>query len=257
MIPFSYYSGAGNTFLLVDNREKVFPLQAAAHVCEKEGADGLLLLEKSSLADFCMRIFNRDGHEAEMCGNGLRCLIHYLDRQGCSLPLFRIETKSGIQMGCLKQETVYTRLPNPTSFRWNLSLDHGGKTHLLHHLNTGVPHTILFVESIDSVDVEGFGRFIRNHPLFAPEGTNMNFVALKQQGIEVRTYERGVENETLACGTGSAAAAIAANKLFHYPFPLKVFVRSGEALEISLEADGISISGPAKHVRDGQFSLTY
>lgn len=256
MTPFSYYSGAGNTFLLVDNRKKQFPLQAVASCCQKEGADGLILVEKSAQADFRMRIFNLDGQEAEMCGNGLRCLIHYLNKQGFSLPLYRIETKAGLQMGWFEEEAICTRLPAPIHLNWDLSLHHKGEVYHLHHLNTGVPHTIQFVESVETVDVNDLGRFLRFHPLFAPAGTNMNFVSLRSDGIAIRTYERGVEAETLACGTGAVAAAVAARKLFQYIFPLKVFVRSGDCLEVSEEEGGLTIRGPATPIRDGHFELT-
>lgn len=253
MIPISHYSGAGNTFLIVDNRKGQVPLHALHSMCETEETDGVLLLEESHVADYRMRIFNRDGKEAEMCGNGLRCFIHYLRKLSIFLPLYRIETKAGLQKGWVEKETICTELPPPKNLRLNIQLKEFSSP--LHHLNTGVPHTIQFVESLDPLDVEKKGQMIRNHPFFAPEGTNVNFVLLQEEGISIRTYERGVERETLACGTGAAASAIIAGHLFNLPFPLSVGVRSREHLKIFLKDDFITIHGPATHLRDALFAI--
>jgi len=217
------YSGAGNTFLLVDNREEA-PLPPVP-----EELDGLLSVEPSREADFKAHILNRDGSEAEMCGNGLRCFIAFLERD-LALPKrrWRIETLAGTYTAWSEGDEVCVEMLPPSEIRWEVAEN-------LHFLNTGVPHVVRFVPSVKEVDVEGEGRELRNSPLFAPAGTNVNFVALQEDGtLKIRTYERGVEAETLACGTGATASALAASHLFHLPSPIKIHVQSGDVLTLSL-----------------------
>ncbi len=231
------YSGAGNTFLVGDNRSHRFDEQTAASLCQHEGVDGLILLEDSTHADAKMRIFNSDGSEAEMCGNGIRCLIHYL---GVKKSTYLIETLAGLQEGWLTEKGVAIRLAPPSQLRLNLPYD-------LHFVNTGVPHAVYFIDRVDTIAVNEIGRALRFSPLFAPAGANINFVALQEDGsIALRTYERGVERETQACGTGATAAALIAHKVHALPSPIRVGVRSGETLKVSFNDDWseVVLEGP-------------
>ena len=234
------YSGAGNTFVLLDACSSLDKEQIQ-QICSSQEVDGLLQLLPSAVADARMRIFNRDGSEAEMCGNGLRCAVFHLN-----LPhTCHIETLAGIHSG--------ERLGPDVSI--SLSQPHGLKLHLsenLHFLNTGVPHAILFTDDLEHLDVALIGKKIRESEIFAPAGTNVNFVKLEEQGLSIRTYERGVEAETLACGTGAAASALIASKLYFLPSPISVRVRSGEDLKIYFNSDWSEVKqkGPVKKMQE-------
>lgn len=230
-----HYSGAGNTFFLVDQREEKTLHQQISSICEKGGVDGMILVENSSIADVRMRTFNRDGTEAEMCGNGLRCLIQFLADLKIVRETYKIETVAGIQYGWLEEGEVCVQLAPPKDINLNLP-------HHLHFINTGVPHVICFVKEIESVDVSREGKKLRE-----TFNANADFVSLEEEGvIAVRTYERGVEEETLACGTGAAASALVTSKIYELPSPITVKVRSGEELKIIFSDDGsrVILKGP-------------
>lgn len=218
--------GSGNDFVLIDCTRKQIPgaglKRLAQKMCQRQfgaGADGLLIAERSARADICMRIFNADGSEAEMCGNGARCfaLWAFFLRKRQKLA---IETKAGIIFaesisgagGSKKKESgrgIRIQLSDPTQLRFNIPLEMLGRKISVQHINTGVPHTIVFVEGLEKMDVATIGKEIREHAHFAPAGTNVNLVQITgDHAIAVRTYERGVEAETLACGTGAVASAI-------------------------------------------------
>lgn len=188
-----HYSGAGNTFFLIDHRKHFFALDQIPLLCEQQGIDGCILVEHSTVADASMRIFNRDGSEAEMCGNGLRCFIHFLKELGIQREIYHVETLAGIQRGWfVDQEAGHLciELIPPQDLKLNLSDN-------LHFLNTGVPHAVCFVEEVDTIDVEAQGKHLRFSPLFAPAGANINFVTIRNHyTISVRTYERGVERDS-------------------------------------------------------------
>ncbi|MFZ0565065.1 MAG: diaminopimelate epimerase [Chlamydiales bacterium] len=223
-------SGAGNTFILIDNREKTFP---KPEINLDHDIDGLILLENSSIGDFRMRIFNRDGSEAEMCGNGLCCCVKFLEKIGEPKKKWRVETLGGIQFAWANEEKVYVQMPSPQAMRWNLEVNIGQKSYLLHQLVVGVPHAIHFTEKIETVEINTLGKQLCHHPLFAPARTNVTFVSLSgDKSITIRTYERGVERETSACGTGAVAAALATAKLYAMPPEVAVTVRSGEKLKV-------------------------
>jgi len=240
---YALYSGAGNTFALI---EEPISSQNAILLCEACDVDGVIFSEDV----FRMRIFNRDGSEAEMCGNGLRCFIKFLMEQNIHRDYYTIETLAGSHTAWANGNQICVQLPPPQDIRWNLSIE----TYTLHHLNTGVPHAVLFVESVDKVDLMELGPKIRHHPLF-PEGANVNVV--EPHSLRMRTYERGVEAETLACGTGATASALAAAKVFNLPSSLNMKVQSGEKLKISFTPDWktITMEGPAKQVGEGTFCL--
>ena len=233
------YSGCGNQFLLFDNRIPVFNFNDIASLSRQYETDGVVLLENSRLADYCMRIFNKDGSEAAMCGNGLRCLIKFLEDLGQKQPKYQIETQAGILSGFASRDGATVSMPNPSKMQiieiQNMKL---------HYLNTGVPHAVLFVDDVSKIEVEKTGRLIRFHPAFAPHGTNVNFVCVKNKELQIRTYERGVEGETLACGTGAVAAALAAAEAHGLKSPIHLISRSGESLEVSLNP--LTLTGPVQ-----------
>ena len=256
MVAFSKYHGAGNDFILIDDLALSFPEtngELIARLCHRQkgiGADGLILLQPSSGADFRMRIFNADGREVEMCGNGLRCLVHFINSDHPSL---LIETQDGPVRCHREGEKISTHLRAPRMLFWNLSYALCGKERQLYGVDTGVPHAILFEEDLSRTDVDNWGREIRH---FFPRGVNVNFVQVNPKGsLSVRTYERGVEKETLACGTGIAASAFVAAKLYGLESKIEVMAASKEILEVALLNDGIEVKGPAVLVYDGEFNI--
>jgi diaminopimelate epimerase len=238
-IRFAKLSGAGNDFVVIDNRRRIAPAAApklAIQVCQLKtgvGADGLLLLEKSAKADFRMRIFNPDGSEAEMCGNGARCIARfaYLKRIAPATMVF--ETKAGLISAQVKGTGVKLHMSDPHSRKDNLEIKLDGRSKKVLFINTGVPHAVIFVTNIGQVPVFEWGRLIRQHQLFKPAGTNVNFVSkTDRHTIAIRTYERGVENETLACGTGSVAAALCSAVAKNVVSPVRVHTRGGDILTV-------------------------
>lgn len=250
---FPKYSGCGNDFILVDNRLKKFSSitpEIISHLCNRQrgiGADGLIFLENSKKANFKMRIFNSDGSEAEMCGNGIRCLARFIKDLGVEGSQFTIETMLNVLSVSVEQSYVSVEMGSPTDIRWNIAID----SFTAHHLDTGVPHAVIFCENSSLIDIQNLGPYIRHHSIFFPRGANANFAHIDfNNTIHLRTFERGVENETLACGTGATATALAAAKIYNIPSPILVKVLSGETLKISFTSDQktfsqVTLSGPA------------
>lgn len=258
MTPFFKYQGAGNDFIIIDDPENTFPLKDhdfIARLCDRHfgiGADGLILFKSSHTASYAFQMvyFNADGRESTMCGNGGRCIAQFaLDQkkiEGTNAVFNAIDglhefEKSGENRIRLKMIDV-KQIKQLDSFTLVL--------------NTGSPHYITFCESVESIDVAREGRAIRNSKAFHKEGINVNFVAPVADGLTIRTYERGVEDETLACGTGITAAAIAAKyfqKIQHNFIPVKA---RGGNLSVSFEHVGDSftnvwLEGPANFVFKG------
>jgi len=241
-ISFAKYSGTGNDFILIDNRNNIFKkrnelLKFVKLACIPKlgiGADGVILIEKSEVADFKMRIFNPDGSEPEMCGNGARCGAHYAFVLNYVKKKMTIETLAGVISAEIKSKyIVKVKLSKPHSFQDNIKIKYKNKSLTAYHLNTGVPHTIIYSKNLEKEDVINLGRFIRYHKIFEPAGTNVDFVkVINNNSIEIRTYERGVENETLACGTGASASAIISGILKKVKSPVSVKTKSGEILKV-------------------------
>lgn len=194
-----------------------------------------------------MRIFNRDGSEAEMCGNGLRCLAQFLvdheNFSGCAT----VETMERHLQIFASPGSVATDMGEATEIQWDRSLNLEGHPLTLHTLNTGVPHGVVVVSQLEQLQVKEVGRKIRFHPDFAPSGINVNFVRELEKGkIACRTYERGVEDETGACGTGATAAALTIHYLKGWSWPIDVFVSSQERLTVHFQNGRCLLSGPAK-----------
>jgi diaminopimelate epimerase len=252
-ISFTKMVASGNDFVVIERSQNPAinnPRILARSICDRKfgvGADGLLLLEKSKIADVRMRIFNPDGSEAEMCGNGARCSVLYVGRRNTKL-----ETKAGIIQSQLKGNSVKIKLTEPKDLKLNLPIKVNNRTLQVNFINTGVPHTVIFVADLDKIDVINLGRQIRFHKRFAPQGTNVDFVeALSNKSIKIRTYERGVEDETLACGTGIVASALITNYQ-----KINVHTKSGEILKVYFDKIGdkfrnVWLEGKAKIVYKG------
>ena len=229
---FSKMEGTGNDFVVIDNRSGTIKdrKSLARRICLRKkgvGADGLLLLEKSDKADFKMRIFNPDGSEPEMCGNGARCIARFAYLEGIVDKECCFETLSGLVSAYINEERVRIRMKDPRFLNLNLKLSLKDNSYQGYHLDTGVPHFVLFVPEVEKVILEKVGPEIRYHQYFQPEGTNVNFVEAKGNFLKVRTYERGVEAETLSCGTGVTAAAIVASLVQGFSSPVKVTTKGG------------------------------
>lgn len=249
-LPFFKMSGAGNDFVVLDNRQAAVAgdLNAfAAKVADRKrgiGGDGVLLVEPSDRKDFRMRYFNADGSEADMCGNGGRCIARFANLVGAAPTKMQFENLAGdFTATVLPDGQVDLQMTLPHSLKLDLQLPVDGKVLTGHFLNTGVPHVVVPVDDIASVDVFNTGKALRHHAAFAPKGTNANFVQVTgPHSIKVRTYERGVEDETLACGTGSVAAAILMARKGAVSSPVEVTTHGGDVLSISFKLDGDSAS---------------
>ncbi|MEW6594479.1 MAG: diaminopimelate epimerase [Thermodesulfobacteriota bacterium] len=265
-IPFTKMSGAGNDFILIDHRTPFLPsieaMQGFARaVCEHKfsaGADGLILIEKAEDADFCWQFINADGSIAEMCGNGARCAARFAFAKGIAPARMRFATLAGIIEAEVVGEGARLKMTAPHSPRLKETINVDGQPQEVHSLNTGVPHAVLFVADNAQAPVLEWGRTIRFHQHFQPAGTNVNFVQhLGGNHLSVRTYERGVEGETMACGTGAVAAAIVAGMLGKVAPPVSVITSGREELLIHFRLAGVGaeevfLEGPANFIYEGQ-----
>ena len=260
-------NGAGNDFILFDNRTGAIELDRnqIAHLCDRNrgiGADGILLLEKpTNHADFRMRYFNADGGEAEMCGNGARCFARFANKVGGQKAKISFETPAGVISAELKDDSVTLQMTEPTDLRLNIDLPVAGKNKTVHFVNSGVPHVVIPVAGIEDADVRGEGAAIRYHKMFSPNGANVNFIEKRGPNkIAIRTYERGVENETLACGTGIVASALIFAASEDRRGPVTVLARGGDELQVSFEKIGdqfrnVTLTGPAEFVFEGTIEI--
>jgi diaminopimelate epimerase len=265
-IPFFKMSACGNDFCVIDNREGKFPNPPATivkNICKRKialGADGLILVEKSESASFKMRFFNSDGGEVEMCGNGARCVARFAYINEIAPQQMNFETKAGTIWAEVSQDVVRIGLEEIRFVQKDarVSLQDILPGTDCYFITVGVPHVVCFMKDIEGMDVEEAGRKIRSHTLFQPNGTNANFITVTgPRSLTIRTYERGVEAETLACGTGSTASALVASALGFVTQPVEVITRSGCPLRIGCEREGeifkeIWLEGEARVVCDGE-----
>ena len=255
---FYKYQGAGNDFVVVDNRDEHFDgdnVELIASICDRRfgiGADGLMLLQAHAEHDFVMRYFNADGREASMCGNGGRCIVAFARKLGLIDNKTRFLAVDGLhEADIYKDDLVNLKMQNVPEVEI-------GEDYF--YLNTGSPHFVRFADNVNLIDVVQEGRRIRNSERFLAEGTNVNFVQLHDKGIKVYTYERGVEDETLACGTGITASALcAAIKTGKDEGSFPVQAKGGQ-LEVSFKRSGnqfteIWLKGPATFVFEGTIEL--
>jgi diaminopimelate epimerase len=258
-LDFFKYQGAGNDFIIIDNRLEKFERsdkRLIKFLCDRKfgiGADGLMLLQKSTGTDFEMIYYNSDGLESSMCGNGGRCIVAFARRMGI------IDKKAHFIAADGEHEAI-VRDPNYIKLKMiDVKGIEKGKDYF--YLNTGVPHVVKFVSNIDSVDVFAEGKKIRYSEPFKPNGANVNFVEIRNENILIRTYERGIEDETLACGTGITASAIAValhTKSQENSFKLNA---RGGTLQVSFERISndsiinIWLEGPAEYVFKGKIEI--
>ena len=267
MLRFTKMNGAGNDFILFDNRTGDVDLERhqIAQLCDRHrgiGADGVLLLEKpTNRADFRMRYFNADGGEAEMCGNGARCFARFANKVGGQKEKISLETPAGVISAELKGDLVTLLMTEPTDLRLNVDLPMPAEKKTVHVINSGVPHVVIPMAKIDDTDVRREGAAIRHHEMFSPNGTNVNFIEKRGPNkIGIRTYERGVEDETLACGTGIVASALIFAASENCKGPVSVLARGGDELQVGFEKveegfRNVTLTGPAEFVFEGTINI--
>ena len=234
-IKFMKLSGSGNDFIFIENFENQFKEKSmpdfVKSVCRRGlavGADGLMFIQSSDKADFKWRFFNSDGSEGEMCGNGGRCAIRFAKEIGLISEEGSFETIAGVLDASIDGNRVKVRMTKPHSFTQTTKIVLGDQEVLLDSINTGVPHAILYTKDLDSVDVLNDGREIRNHTVYKPDGTNVNYYKiLNKNKIEVKTYEKGVESIMSSCGSGSFACAYDFSKKNNYLGIIKVINDGG------------------------------
>ena len=273
-IQFTKMTGAGNDFVLVDNRDTRYRTRwehFARASCDRRygiGADGLLLLESSSMADFRMLYFNADGSSGGMCGNGGRCAAAFVMR-GRRSDQVKFEAIGYVYSASRSGASVKLKMKNPTAITLDGNLMIADSMVPYHFVDTGAPHVVFYFEELPaeiqsvflSEGIDGLGRIVRYHPNFSPAGTNVNVVSKGLNGaIEMRTFERGVETETLACGTGAVACSVISALRWDSKPPINVKTRSGEVLQVNFQTKGdtifdIELDGPVRFVFTGEINI--
>jgi diaminopimelate epimerase len=267
-IPFDKMEGAGNDFIMIDNRSAEIP-NTIKEVMVKDycrrgmgiGADGMIFLQPDKEYDFSWDFFNSDGSKAEMCGNGARCAARFAHKVGAAGREMTFRTLAGPIQASLTERGAKVRLTSTILPKEPAILNIAGQDLKIWSLNTGVPHAVIEVADLENCEVKKLGRQIRFHKHFAPAGTNVNFFKLLDDGfLAIRTYERGVEDETLACGTGTVATCIVAGMFYGKGSPITALTRSGEELVVYFtfadgKADPIFLEGGARTVFTGSFEM--
>jgi diaminopimelate epimerase len=310
---FAKYHGAGNDFVILDDRRQRFPVEDQKfieHLCEHRlgvGADGVVLLQPSEKADFRMRIFNADGKEAAQCGNGLRCLVDFIRQMGHPIPTLaqnlvsdKVSASDLQQAQTLRKQAMFLNMADARScegvdagavqsqilsqcwYTSNLTIETHERvvqcswegdqitvdlgayiwahdnfpidSFSLQLVHTGVPHAVAFVEDLAVPNFQSVASKLRFHEAFAPQGANVNFAQMRGDKIYTRTYERGVEEETLACGTGAAAVAVAAMKKYQLKNPICIVPASCEELFVEVTSKTVKLRGRATFVFHGSIS---
>jgi diaminopimelate epimerase len=258
-------TGAGNDFIVIDDLGDAVGEDArelAKQLCRRRlsvGADGLIMVVPSGRCDFRMRYFNADGSEADMCGNGGRCVARFAFDRGIAGRELSFESRSGLhRAGIIDDENVRLSMADPRAIILDFGIMVLGKKVRVHRVNTGVPHAVLEVPNLPETDVVGLGRAIREHDAFMPDGANADFVTVRDDHtIDLRTYERGVEDETLACGTGAVAAAITMAAAGRARPPVSVNTAGGWTLTVGffmtdIGFSNVTLAGDARTVYEGQ-----
>ncbi|HPG30075.1 MAG TPA: diaminopimelate epimerase [bacterium] len=270
-LEFQKFCGAGNDFIIIDNRNFKQTIKNRADFAVKYcrrglsiGADGVIFIENSSISDFKMSLFQPDGSQAEMCGNGGRCSAKYAYLNGITNKEMKFETPAGLIEAYIFDKSVSVKLTQPTGLKLNSSVKLDGLNLSFDYgfINTGVPHTVIIADNPENIDVKNLGNKIRFHKDFQPAGTNVNFIKFNEDNsISIRTYERGVEDETLACGTGSTASALIASLKKGLESPVSVKTKSGLILKIHFDRKNLIngnfaelnlfLEGDAEKIYDG------
>ena len=268
-VPFWKMHGAGNDFILLDRITTDTPYPSPATIqrwCQPHtgiGADGLILVQPADTKEdhFRMVFFNPDGGEVGMCGNGARCVARFAFEQGIAPSNMRFATSAGPIDAVVQDDTVTLNMQIPESIQLDQTLKRGDQAILFDFANTGVPHAIVTCDDLTNIDLPTLGKAIRLHADFAPAGTNVDFIRiLPDNTLEIRTYERGVEAETLACGTGVAAAAVTCVVKGRISSPVTVRTAGGDTLTITVtqhekQITKLTLAGPAVHVFHGFVAL--
>ena len=267
-VRFTKMHGAGNDFVLVDDRSGGFPshdyLRLAAFAAPRTGVgcEGVILVQESKVADFKMAFYNPDGTEADMCGNGARCVAAFAVDIGMARRNLTMETRAGlIDAEVLDGGLVRVWMPEPKERRYGVGVKVKGQIVTGDYIVAGVPHFIVSVPNVAQVDVAKLGRELRLADAFAPNGTNVDFVQYKAPNIAImRTYERGVEAESGACGTGAVAAAVVGVETKGLSLPIRI--RCSHGCELTVEGDwrhakstGFILTGPVKRVFEGDVDM--
>jgi diaminopimelate epimerase len=268
VLEFTKMNGAGNDFVLIDNRAQKIKLtrEQIVRLCHRHrgiGADGIMLLIPcaSGKADWAWEFYNSDGSSGEMCGNGSRCFARFVQKRTGNPNDFTFETGAGVIGAKFRGDRVTVNLTAPADFRLDEQVKLSSGLETVHSINTGVPHAVLYVSDADKAMVTKIGPEVRHHAHFAPKGTNVNFVqVLGPNHIRVRTFERGVEGETLACGTGVTAAALVSSRVHKFASPVKVQVQGGDLLEVSFQErnggfEDVRLTGPAEFAFEGKVEI--
>ena len=259
-LEFTKMSASGNDFILIDNRSGVLYktysnindfVKKVCRRCHSVGADGLILIETSNNADFSWKFFNADGSEAEMCGNGGRCAARFAFTNGITAENMAFETIAGIIKAEVRGRKVKLQLTTPKELKLDYAIKLEDKELFINSVNTGVPHAILLSDDIDYIPVEELGKAVRHHAAFGEKGTNVDFVKIVDRtNLIVRTYERGVEGETYACGTGVVASGVIMKEKGLIDSPVNVLTRGGEILRAYVD-DEVYLEGDTKIIYTG------
>jgi diaminopimelate epimerase len=266
-LPFARMHGCGNDFVVIDDRAGLWHARRedlARALCDRRkglGGDGLILIQPGrDGADFRMTYVNRTGMDGEMCGNGARCSVLRAAQLGLIRDAGTMATDAGPIRAALEGAVVTLRMTPPVDERPPFAVEVEGRAFECRAIDTGVPHAVIFLEheaALDALDVERFGRALRHHAAFAPRGVNANFAARRGDGsFRMRTYERGVEMETLACGTGAVAVGLMAHRQFGSSAPVLIHPTGGGLLKIGFRASAegfadVTLAGPAELIAEG------
>ncbi|SIO27448.1 diaminopimelate epimerase [Halodesulfovibrio marinisediminis] len=258
--------GCGNDFVFIDNREYNVPVshmsEWAQKICRRAfgvGADGLVFLEESddTTLDYRWHFYNADGSRAEMCGNASRCAAKLAVQIGLAGPVHTFGTDAGpIRAEFCDDGEIKVELTPPQGLELNKTITLKDGDDEIHFVNTGVPHAVYLAEDASKLNVKELGALVRYHDVFAPAGTNANFMSvIDRENVHLRTYERGVEDETFACGTGAVAGVVVAHALGLTGTNVRVKSSGGEILSISIEGDSVFLKGKALVVYTGNAVL--
>jgi len=264
-LPFAKMHGAGNDFIMIDARDLAdasveLDARRIARLCDRRlgiGADGLIVVADHGELDFAMSYFNADGGEAEMCGNGARCAFRHAHALGRVGGEGRFASAAGTHEGRLAEDGIEVTLTPPRDLRTDIDLDETHPFPRTHYVNTGVPHLVIPVDDLESIGLERWGPAMRSDPALGAAGANVNWVQALSDGTAwlIRTYERGVEAETLACGTGASAAAVILVDLGLAEAPVDLLTRGGYRLRIDPRREALRLTGPTAHVYSGEVEL--
>jgi diaminopimelate epimerase len=256
-------SASGNDFIVIDNRDgrvnRSFPdvIGFVTKICRAHhsvGADGVILIENSEKHDFAWRFFNADGSEAEMCGNGGRCAARFAYINGITKEKMAFETIAGVIKAEVNGMRVKLELTAPVDLKLDYAVGLEEKELFLSSVNTGVPHAVLLVDDLDHMPVDELGRRIRHHKVFGEKGTNVDFVEVIDRGhLKIRTFERGVEGETYACGTGAVAVGVILKEKGLVESPVSIRTKGGETLNVYLDGD-VYLEGETRLIYIGKLN---